>query len=228
MDGTDRRGKREEFLAAALRLFSEKGYEKTTVNDILHHVGASKGAFYHYFESKEDVVETLAEEYVETFAQLAESICDQPDINALEKFNRCVSRVQAFKKSETRGAAELRSALRRDANLMLRQRIVKRARARIAPLYRRIFAEGVREGLFRICNLDELPELLLVVVYELSTSIDELYVSCCGENTAGTEEFLRKLEPKLFFYEDAINRLLGLTEGSVRLQEAYRQRFTNA
>ena len=42
-----------ELLDCAQRLFFERGYDNTTVNDILEAAGLSKGAFYHYFESKE-------------------------------------------------------------------------------------------------------------------------------------------------------------------------------
>jgi len=47
--------RKQELLDAALQLFYEKGYEKTSVNDIIEKVGVSKGAFYYYFKSKEEV-----------------------------------------------------------------------------------------------------------------------------------------------------------------------------
>ncbi len=45
--------KRDAFLDAAERLIRTKGYEQMTVQDVLDELGASKGAFYHYFDSKE-------------------------------------------------------------------------------------------------------------------------------------------------------------------------------
>ena len=43
--------RREELLATAERLFCTKGYEKTSVQDILDEMGFSKGGFYHHFDS---------------------------------------------------------------------------------------------------------------------------------------------------------------------------------
>lgn len=51
--------KRQEMLAAAERLFLARGYEATSVQDILDDLHASKGGFYHYFASKEDVLKLL-------------------------------------------------------------------------------------------------------------------------------------------------------------------------
>lgn len=51
--------KRQEMLAAAERLFLSRGYDATSVQDILDDLHASKGGFYHYFASKEDVLKLL-------------------------------------------------------------------------------------------------------------------------------------------------------------------------
>lgn len=51
--------KRQEMLNAAEKLFCSRGYEATSVQDILNVLHASKGGFYHYFASKEEVLKTL-------------------------------------------------------------------------------------------------------------------------------------------------------------------------
>ncbi len=53
---------KERILHESLRLFSLKGYLSTSINDILDAVGTSKGGFYNYFASKEDLFfEVLSE-----------------------------------------------------------------------------------------------------------------------------------------------------------------------
>lgn len=63
---TTQRRRREEtkgrLLQAALNLFSKHGYERATIDDIVHEAGFSKGAFYVHFESKEDLFWTMFEE----------------------------------------------------------------------------------------------------------------------------------------------------------------------
>ena len=47
----------EKILDVASRLFLEKGYEHTSIQDIINNLGGlSKGAIYHHFKSKEDIL----------------------------------------------------------------------------------------------------------------------------------------------------------------------------
>lgn len=60
--------KRQEMLTVAEKLFCAKGYEATSVQDILDVMHASKGGFYHHFASKEDVLKTLCAQRAERAA----------------------------------------------------------------------------------------------------------------------------------------------------------------
>lgn len=60
--------KRQEMLAAAEKLFCAKGYDATSVQDILDLINASKGGFYHHFSSKEDVLKLLCMQRAERAA----------------------------------------------------------------------------------------------------------------------------------------------------------------
>lgn len=51
--------RRQEILMTARELFIKKGYDKTSVNDILKVVDIAKGTFYYYFSSKEEVLEAI-------------------------------------------------------------------------------------------------------------------------------------------------------------------------
>ena len=52
--------RRDEFVDAAQRLIQSPGYEQMSVQDVLDELGASKGAFYHYFDSKEALLEAVS------------------------------------------------------------------------------------------------------------------------------------------------------------------------
>lgn len=53
--------KRELIIDTAWKLFGEKGYAEATINDIIREAGISKGTFYYYFRSKDDLLDTLSE-----------------------------------------------------------------------------------------------------------------------------------------------------------------------
>ncbi len=61
---------KDRIIQSAKELFSQKGYNHTTVDDIVRHAGLSKGAFYFYFKSKDQ----LMEELVNTMAERTKSI----------------------------------------------------------------------------------------------------------------------------------------------------------
>lgn len=64
--------RKQELIAAALKLFYTNGYEKTSIRDILNTVGGEVGMFYHYFKSKDEIFELAVEyflnEYVTDFS----------------------------------------------------------------------------------------------------------------------------------------------------------------
>lgn len=74
----------EKILTVSRKLFNERGYEHTTIADIVAGTGMSKGAFYHHFKSKEEVYDHLSDRY---YAQMdwMESPTKLPGKNALEK-----------------------------------------------------------------------------------------------------------------------------------------------
>jgi len=55
--------KRQRILQAAVQAFSEKGYAKATIAEIAHKAGVADGTVYEYFENKEDVLLSIAEEH---------------------------------------------------------------------------------------------------------------------------------------------------------------------
>lgn len=57
----------DELMSAAQTLFLEKGVEATTISEIIARAGVAKGTFYHYFESKQHIIEALKKQYIEFF-----------------------------------------------------------------------------------------------------------------------------------------------------------------
>jgi AcrR family transcriptional regulator len=68
---------RERLLESAKRLFSQKGYYATSVEDIVESAGLSKGAFYFYFKSKEELFKSLVEEIHLSIVKRLESFLER-------------------------------------------------------------------------------------------------------------------------------------------------------
>jgi len=79
--------RRNEIIETAGKLFEEKGYEQTQVQDIVNEIGVAKGLFYYYFKSKDEVMEELADRYADTIIDAVNKLIDK-DIATFDKINR--------------------------------------------------------------------------------------------------------------------------------------------
>src|SRR6266498_3912837 len=92
--------KRNEILDVAQRLVYTKGYEQMTIQDILDDLQISKGAFYHYFDSKQALLEALIERMLQEGIQLITPIVHDPHMPALEKLQRYFATVARYKTTQ--------------------------------------------------------------------------------------------------------------------------------
>ena len=81
----------EKILEVSLALFNEKGYEKTTIQDIVNALGMSKGAIYHHFKSKDEIIEALSEHCYHGDAQM-ELLRNASDKTGIEKLRAIIYR----------------------------------------------------------------------------------------------------------------------------------------
>lgn len=73
-------------LAVAFRLFMEKGYEHTSIQDIIDNLGGlSKGAIYHHFKSKEEILMAVTDRMTEESNRTLMEIRDRQDLNGKKK-----------------------------------------------------------------------------------------------------------------------------------------------
>ena len=76
-------GIKEKIIDAAWDLFREKGFGDTTINDIIRQAGISKGTFYYYFRSKDNMLDTLAVILDREYEKLDAELPD--DMDAFDK-----------------------------------------------------------------------------------------------------------------------------------------------
>ena len=73
------RNTKSKIVSAAWKLFYDNGYENTTIEDIIFESGTSKGSFYHYFESKDALLGSLAYLFDEKYEELEGEINSETD-----------------------------------------------------------------------------------------------------------------------------------------------------
>ncbi len=89
--------RRNEILDVAQQLICTKGYEQMTIQDILDSLHISKGAFYHYFDSKQALLEAIIERMQQGVEQILLPIVHDQELPALEKLHRFFATVNQWK-----------------------------------------------------------------------------------------------------------------------------------
>lgn len=77
--------RRQEILDGAMRLFSEKGYDRTSISDISKFLGISQGLCYRYFKSKEEIFESAIDEYANNIVEEMIKVIKAPNMSFEEK-----------------------------------------------------------------------------------------------------------------------------------------------
>lgn len=152
-DPTERKA---EIIKAARDLFLTKEYDKITIQDVMNRLGIAKGTIYHYFDSKEALLEAVVVEMVDTkFAQI-EAMLKKSKETALEKIEKVVKLG-----SMARENSELLNSLHNSANATMHLRILVETLSKLTPIYEKLICQGCDEGIFYTKYPLESAEFLL-------------------------------------------------------------------
>lgn len=77
MPKKDSRNTKMKIVNAAWELFYKNGYDSTTVEDVVDESGTSRGSFYHYFNSKEELLSTLSSLFDSKYEELQEALPEE-------------------------------------------------------------------------------------------------------------------------------------------------------
>lgn len=215
-----------EFLDAAQRLFMERGYEETPIAAIIEAVGVSKGAFYHYFSSKEDLLDAIAERAAAQGLERMRSVVSDPGLSALDKLNRVFAASLAFKARNRGVIVTLLRVMYDERNLRLRKRMEDRSIEVNAPLIAGILAQGRDEGAFSL----DYPEETAALVLRLGSAMVERIAaeaialtdgsgSGNGDGSRGLAAARERVLAAMRSYREAMNRILGAVPGGVTFNE---------
>ncbi|MFZ5351878.1 MAG: TetR/AcrR family transcriptional regulator [Bacillota bacterium] len=149
--------RKTEIMNAAWELFNSKGYEKTSVNDILQRVGIAKGTFYYYFKSKDEVLDAVIERGVHKQIQGMRHIVEDSSINAIEKIKRMFMKDKQMHTDN----AEFLDYLHKKENIVMHQKSLVLSIKKISPMFSEVIMQGIREKLFYTEHPLELTEFIL-------------------------------------------------------------------
>jgi AcrR family transcriptional regulator len=207
--------RREAFVDAAQGLIQAKGYEQMSVQDVLDQLEASRGAFYHYFDSKAALLEAVVERMVETaMAALAPMLAD-PELSAPVKLERLFSGIAGFKAKRQDLVLALIEVWLSDDNAIVREKLRQDNAVHLTPLLAAIVRQGNAQGAFSASSPDQTARVLVSLLQGASEMATELFVA----RRANRIPF-EAVEPTLAAYSEAFDRVLGIPDGSLTIVDA--------
>jgi AcrR family transcriptional regulator len=206
--------RRNEILEVARQLFYARGYEQTSVQDIIDQVGIAKGTFYHYFGSKLDLLDELIERMVDDSMQIIEPIATDPDLAAPAKFRQLFSAIASWKSQSRTFLLDILRPYFGNDNAVLRLKMQAAGAARIVPVLACIIRQGRTEGVFATDYPEEISELIVLILMALSEALAVQILQ--GSDNGATWP---AVERKVLVTQHAIERLLDASPGSLPIMD---------
>jgi AcrR family transcriptional regulator len=201
--------RRDEILDAAERQIRTIGYDAMSIQDVQDELGVSRGAIYHYFRSKEAILEAVIERMTAQGMAVLRPIIDSPSLGATEKLQGVFATGGAWKAERSDLLLAVLRSWYAPGNDLVRSRAAAAAYAEFQPLVARIIRQGKAEGVMDPGS----PDHAATVISALFTgSTDAIYGLLIGR-LDGRVAF-EEVEGFMHAYSEAIERILGLPQGS--------------
>ena len=149
--------RKQELLQIAYRMFISRGYESTSVDEIIEEAGIAKGTFYYYFETKEQLLEEVIGMMIDRETEAAGQIL-KAEIPIPQKIVGIISSLRPAKEE-----MPIEGALMQPENMVMHGKIRKKIVEKAVPLLAEVVEEGIAEGVFSCDCIPERVRMLLVI-----------------------------------------------------------------
>jgi AcrR family transcriptional regulator len=204
--------RRNEILDAAQRFVASKGFEQMTIDDILADLNISKGAFYHYFESKGLLLDALVARMGDEARRVLVPILEDEELSAMQKLQRWFDTAAQWKTARKDFLLSLIRVWYHDDNAVVRLKLRSDTLAWIRPLLTQVIQQGIGEGSFSPSHPEQVGQVVFSLLYDLGDSLaDGLLTGASDEGTFAAAEAMTAA------YTDAVERALGTQPGNLSM-----------
>lgn len=153
--------RKQELLKIAYNMFLSKGYDNTSIDDIINVAQIAKGTYYYYFESKEATLEEVINMMINEEVAVAKEILNLP-ISIPEKLVGVITSLRPKIDEE-----EIQNTLNKKENIFMHEKINNRVIEEAVPLLEQVVNEGIQSNIFNCNHIKERLKMLLIMSNEL-------------------------------------------------------------
>jgi AcrR family transcriptional regulator len=212
--------RRDAFLDVAQRLVQTKGYEAMSIQDVLGELEASKGAFYHYFDSKQALLEAVVERFADGAMASLAPVLNDPELPALTKLEKVFAGIASLKAEQKDLMLAIIEVWNSDHNAIVREKVRRLSERIMVPLFSAVVRQGVDEGTLQVDSPDETARVLVSLMQGFQLQATDLFLA----RQAGAVSF-EVVQRAVAANTEAFERILGIPKGSVKLTDEATLRF---
>jgi AcrR family transcriptional regulator len=202
--------RRDAFVDAATQLIQARGYDELSIQGVIEATGTSKGAFFHYFDSKAALLAAVVDRMVEVGIGNITPIARDPERGAVEKLQGIFSGIAQWKSAQPEfqpaAVAELARVWYSDENSVVVARLRAATTARLTPLLADILRQGATEGSFAFASPEGTASVLTSLILAAQDEAMRLFLG----RLDGTVSF-EDVRTGIGAYMEAFERVLGVS-----------------
>lgn len=161
MKGAKGEKRKQELLNIAYQMFIQKGYEETSIDEIIAEAHIAKGTYYYHFPSKEATLEAVIDMMINNEVQRAQEIMSAP-ISVPQKLIGVITSLRP-----EQNESNIADALNKKENIIMHEKISRRIVDEAVPLLAEVVSEGIRQGMFTCDYIEERVRMILIMSQHL-------------------------------------------------------------
>ncbi|MGG3563644.1 TetR/AcrR family transcriptional regulator [Neobacillus rhizosphaerae] len=138
---------KRKLMETGIQLFDQNGFKSTSVQDIVQSLGVTKGTFYYYFSSKEELLKDIHLTYIEELVKKQEVILNNPYSDCIKKLYEIVFMLISSIKTERPSARIFSREMRHLSEKYIEE--IKQKRTLFRKNTQRLIEDGIKLGKFK-------------------------------------------------------------------------------
>lgn len=203
----------DQIVDTAHSLFLKNGYEQTSVQQIIEEVNIAKGTFYHYFNSKEDLLEVIVDKTVQSGVRIIEEAVGKSK-TPVDQINSLFQAAANWKRENINQMMFIFKALYSPENLRFRISSEAKSAKLSIKLLEKILETGLADGSFQSAHR---PQLLAELIIGILHQFNQLFAEEMLQQHKGQDVLRSEMRERIDIQEEIICKLLHLPAGSVTI-----------